>query len=108
MIDNNILYLKSLTDKNNFIKANLTRNSNLYDVSIQNNNFNDLNNIELDFKDYLLDLENGKSIDWLILSQILNQPLRSLEIFGINISNSTVITKIISLFIIVIIGKELI
>ena len=107
-IDNNQKYLNSLTDKSNFIKRNLEKNTNLHHIEINSNNFDNINNNELEFKNYLIDIENGKSIDWIILSMILNQSLRPLEIFGINISNSTVITKIISLSIFIIIGKEII
>lgn len=108
IIDNNQKYLNSLTDKNNFVKRNLEKNTNLHHIEINNNNFDNINSNELEFKNYLIDIENGKSIDWVILSMILNQSLRPLEIFGINISNSTVITKIISLSIFIIIGKEII
>ncbi len=53
-------------------------------------------------------MENGQSIDWLIFKNILQQSLRPIEIYGIKISNSSIITKIISIFIFVIIGKQII
>ncbi len=107
IIDDNIKYLKSLNDKNTHIKQYITRKKNLYTVQIDNN----LSNIdpnEINFKNFILDMENGQSIDWLIFTNILQQSLRPIEIYGIKISNSSIITKIISIFIFVIIGKQII
>lgn len=104
-IDENIKYLKTLVDKDDCIKNNLLRETNLYkikDIDISN----DMNIKESDllFKSYIIDIENAKSVDWLIFSNILNQNLRSFEIFGLKIENSSLISKIVSLSILVIFG----
>jgi len=107
IIDDNIKYLKSLNDKNINIKEYIHRNKNLYDIKIDNN-LSNIDSNELNLKNFILDMENGNSLDWLIYSNILNQNLRKIEILGIEISNSNIITKIISLFVFIIIGKQII
>ena len=107
IIDDNIKYLKSLNDKNTNIKQYIIRKKNLYTVQIDNN-FENIDSNELKFKNFILDMENGESLDWLIFSNILQQPLRPIEIYGIEISNSSIITKIISIFIFIIVGKQII
>jgi len=106
IIDDNIKYLKSLSDKNNNIKDYIIRKKNLYTMQ----NDSDLTNInlnEINLKHFMLNLENGRSLDWLILSEVLMQPLRPIEIFGIEISNSTIITKIVTVFIFILIGWQI-
>ncbi len=107
IIDDNIKYLKSLNDKNINIKEYIHRKKNLYNIQIDNN-LSNIDSNELNFKNFILDIENANSLDWLIYSNILNQNLRKIEILGIEISNSNIITKIISLFVFIIIGKQII
>jgi|SaaInlStandDraft_5_1057022.scaffolds.fasta_scaffold06358_6 hypothetical protein len=107
IIDDNIKYLKSLNDKNTHIKEYITRKKNLYTIKIDND-LSKIDTNEINFKNFILDMENGQSIDWLIFSNILQQPLRPIEIYGIEISNSSIITKIVSIFIFIIIGIQII
>ena len=52
----------------------------------------------------LMPFVNGKSIDWLIFSNILNQNFQSFEIFGISINNSNLISKLLSISLILFLG----
>jgi hypothetical protein len=96
-----------LNDKNTHIKEYITRKKNLYTIKIDND-LSKIDTNEINFKNFILDMENGQSIDWLIFSNILQQPLRPIEIYGIEISNSSIITKIVSIFIFIIIGIQII
>jgi len=108
ILDDNIKYLKSLSDKNIYIKKNIIRKKNLYDIKANNVNLNKINSNELLFKNIIIDIENSESIDWLIYSSILHQPLRSFEIFGFQINNSKIIIKMVSISVFILIGKLLI
>ena len=104
-IDENVKYLKTLVDKNECVKDNLLRETNLYKIK-ELDLSNDINipQKELLLKNYIIDIENAQSIDWLIFSNVLNQNFRSFEIFGLKIENSSLISKIVSLSILIIFG----
>jgi hypothetical protein len=88
------------------LKSYITRKEYLYHV--ETNNLNDISTNELLLKTYLLDIENSNLSDWNLLSFVINQKLRCFDIFGIEFDNSTLIYKIFSLSIILIIGKKVI
>lgn len=102
-VSNIVDYLKSLICKSNNIRSYLSRKSNLYNVK-NINSFEVFPTNEVIFKNYIVDIENGKSIDWLIFSNILNQDFKSFEIFGIAINNSNLISKLLSVSLILFLG----
>ena len=106
--DDNIKYLKSLADKNIYIKNYLLRKKNLYSIQLNTNNFSEINLNEISFKNFILNEENSQSIDWLIFSIILRQPLNKFEAFGFELNNSNILLKLVSLCVIILIGKEII
>ena len=100
-------YLYSLCTKNRSINDYISRKKNIYLFEEKGIELNNINQNELNFKNYLIDIENSQSIDWIIFNEIIRQDWKKLEIFGININNSNLIIKIISLFLILIIGKQI-
>ena len=105
-LQDSITYIKSNIDKSSYLKSYITRKEYLYHV--ETNNLNDISTNELLLKTYLLDIENSNLSDWNLLSFVINQKLRCFDIFGIEFDNSTLIYKIFSLSIILIIGKKVI
>lgn len=101
-------YLYSLCTKNRSINDYISRKKNIYLFEEKGIELNNINQNELNFKNYLIDIENSQSIDWIIFNEIIRQDWKSFEIFGIQINNSNLIIKIISLFLILIIGKQII
>ena len=88
-----------------------TKNVNFFiNYNFENNSIelNNINQNELSFKNYLIDIENSQSIDWIIFNEIIRQKWKQFEVFGIEINNSSIIIKIISIFLILIIGKQII
>ena len=107
-IDNDIDYLKSTCIKNRSISDYITRKKNIYFFESNAIELENINSNELSFKNYLVDVENSQSIDWLIFDKIINEKWRDFEIFGVKINNSSIIIKIFSLFLILILGKQII
>tara|TARA_Y100000991_G_C21723176_1_gene243088 strand:+ start:298 stop:528 length:231 start_codon:yes stop_codon:yes gene_type:complete len=58
-------------------------------------------------KTYLLNLENGNVIDWHVFSNILNQPLKCFDIFGVNIENSNIVTQLVTYSILIIFSRKI-
>ena len=54
---------------------------------------------ELEIKNFFIDIENSKSIDWIIFIEILKLNWSKFNIFGVDIENSTIIRKLISVVI---------
>lgn len=101
-----ISYLRSYSDKTKNIKYNFFRKMNI--TNLEDIEFMQIQDNILNFKSYILDIENSNLLDWFIFSQILQQDWKGIQVFGINIQHNTLITKIISVIIIVILGPEFI
>jgi len=101
-------YLNSLCTKNRSINDYISRKKNIYLFENNSIELNNINQNELSFKNYLIDIENSQSIDWIIFNEIIRQKWKQFEVFGIEINNSSIIIKIISIFLILIIGKQII
>lgn len=106
-IDDNIEYLNSICSKNRSLHDYIKRKKNIYSFETNSIDLNNINMNELSFKNYIIDIENAQTIDWLIFDKIINRPWRAFEIFGLKINNSNIIIKMCSLFIILIIGKQI-
>lgn len=96
-------YLSSLSLKNKNVRGNLSRKTNLYTIK-DISSLNDINLNEIIFKSYIVDIENGKSIDWFIFNSILCQEFKSFEIFGVKINNSSLISKLVTISLVTLIG----
>lgn len=107
-INSNISYLKSICSKNKSINDYISRKKNIYLFENNSIQINKINQNELSFKNYLIDIENAQSIDWIIFDTIINQKWNQFDVLGIDIDNSTIIMKIFSIFLILIIGKQII
>lgn len=107
-INSNITYLKSICSKNKSINDYITRKKNIYLFENSSIQINNINQNELSFKNYLIDIENAQSIDWIIFDTIINQKWNQFDILGVEIDNSTLIMKIFSIFLVLIIGKQII
>lgn len=107
-IDSDIDYLKSICVKNRSISDYISRRKNIYFFESNAIELENINTNELSFKNYLVDVENSQSIDWIIFDKIINEKWRDFEIFGVKINNSSIIIKIFSLFLILILGKQII
>jgi hypothetical protein len=101
-------YLNSLCTKNRSINDYISRKKNIYLFEENSIELNNINQHELNFKNYLIDIENSQSIDWIIFNEVIRQKWKDFEIFGIEINNSSIIIKIISVFLLLIIGKQII
>ena len=100
-ISNNIKNLKQITANNKFMITFFERKHNYQTI--------DLNNLEnLEIKNYIIDIENGRSIDWIIFNTLLNEKWDNFDIFGFDWDNGNILIKIISLILTVIIGKNII
>ena len=107
-INLNVYYLKSVCSKNKSINDYILRKKNIYLFEKNSLEINKINQNELSFKNYLIDIENSQSIDWIIFDTIINQKWSQFDILGVEINNSTIIMKIFSIFLILIIGKQII
>lgn len=105
-ISNNRDKINFIINNNRYIRLFLERKKDNYNMNIELSNLNNYNNNELSFKNYLLELENGDSIDWMILNNVITQPWKSFEIFGFEFGNNEIILKLLSLFIFLWIGKS--
>ena len=96
-------YLSSLSLKNKSVRSNLSRKTNLYTIK-DISSLDDINLNEIIFKSYIVDIENGKSIDWLIFNNILCQEFKSFEMFGVSINNSSLISKLVTISLVTLVG----
>ena len=71
-------------------------------------NLEKINNNELEIKNFFIDIENSKSIDWIIFIEILKLNWSKFNIFGVDIENSTIIRKLISVIILILFGRVII
>ena len=106
-IDDLIIYLKSMNDKSIVLKNFLIRNANNYTFN-KINDINEINTKELLYKNFVLNLENGNSNDWLIFSTILNQELKTFDLFGIEINNGNLIYKLTLLTFVILFGSYIV
>lgn len=107
-IYDNIDEIKSIIDNNRYIRLFLERKKETYNLNIELSELNNYNINELNFKNYLLEIENGDSIDWMILNNVTNQKWKSFEVFGFELNNNDIIIKLLSLLILLLIGKSII
>ena len=107
-ISDNIDGIKSIIDNNRYIRLFLERKKETYNLNMELSELDSYNTNELNFKNYLLEIENGDSIDWMILNNVINQKWKSFEVFGFQISNNDIILKLASLLILLLIGKSII
>ena len=106
-ISDSIDEIKSFIDNNRYIRLFLERKKETYNLNIELSELNSYNTNELNFKNYLLEIENGDSIDWMILNNVINQKWKSFEVFGFQISNNDIILKLLSLLLVLWVGKVL-
>lgn len=107
-ISNNTDSIKSLIDNNKYIRLFLSRKKESYQLNIELSELNSYNPNQLNLKNYLLGIENGDSIDWMILNNIINQNWKPFEILGFEISNKDIVFKLFSLLVLLWIGNEII
>ena len=106
-IDDLIIYLKSNNNKLIVLKNFLIRNTNNYTFN-KINDISEINTKEVLYKNFVLNLENGNSNDWLIFSTILNQELKTFDLFGIEINNGNLIYKLILLTFVILFGNYIV
>lgn len=107
-LDNNLKLLNSLCTSNSYIKNYIMRNKNVYHIQTNQDNLSEINNNELEIKNFFIDIENSKSIDWIIFIEILKLNWCKFNIFGVDIENSTIIRKLISVIVLIIFGRVII
>lgn len=107
-LDSNLKLLNSLCTSNSYIKNYIMRNKNVYHIQTNQDNLKELNNNELEIKNFFIDIENSKSIDWIIFIEILKLNWCKFNIFGVDIENSTIIRKLISVIVLIIFGRVII
>ena len=76
-------------------------------MNIELDDLNNYNSNQLHFKNYLLEIENGDSIDWLILNNITAQKWAPFEILGYEWNNNNIIFRLLSLIILLWVGKDI-
>jgi len=94
-------------DNNKYLRLFLERHKETYSLNIELDELNNYNPNQLHFKNYLLEIENGDSIDWLILNNITSQKWRSFEILGYEWNNNNIIFRLLSLIILLWVGKDI-
>lgn len=107
-LDTNLKLLNSLCTSNSYIKNYIMRNKNVYHIQTNQDNLREINNNELEIKNFFIDIENSKSIDWIIFIEILKLNWCKFNIFGVDIENSTIIRKLISVIVLIIFGRVII
>ncbi len=107
-INNSIDGIRNTIDSNRYLRQFLDRKKENYSININLNDLNGINDNKINFKNYLLELENGESIDWLIINNITSQKWKSFEILGYDWNNNNIIAKISSLIVLMLFGKTLI
>lgn len=100
--DDKIKDLKQYTANSKYMRLFLDRKNDNYKIDIDNYNLK-----EISLKNFILDLENGNSIDWYIFNKILNEEWGSFEIFGFDWDNGNIIIKLVSLIVILVIGFDI-
>ena len=86
-LDSNLKLLDSLCTSNSYIKNYIIRNKNVYHIQTDQDNLDNLNKNELEVKNFFIDIENSKSIDWIIFIEILKLNWCKFNIFGVDIEN---------------------
>lgn len=107
-LDTNLNLLNSLCTSNSYIKNYIIRNKNVYHIQTNQDNLDNLNRNELEMKNFFIDIENSKSIDWIIFIEILKLNWCKFNIFGVDIENSTIIRKLISVIVLILFGRVII
>ena len=107
-IDDSIASIRNIIDNNKYLRLFLERKTDNYSLNIELDELNNMNSNQINFKNYLLEIENGNSIDWMIINNITSQPWKSFEIFGYQWNNNDIISKLLSLIILLSIGKAII
>ena len=96
-----------MNDKSIVLKNFLIRNINNYTFN-KINDISEINTKEVLYKNFVLNLENGNSNDWLIFSTILNQELKTFDLFGIEINNGNLIYKLTLLTFVILFGSYIV
>lgn len=107
-LDGNLKLLNSICTSNSYIKNYILRNKNVYHIQTNQDKLMDLNHNELEIKNFFIDIENSKSIDWIVFIEILKLNWCKFNVFGVDIENSTIIRKLISVIILIIFGRVII
>ena len=81
-INTSISGIINIVDNNKYLRLFLERHKETYSLNIELDDLNNYNSNQLHFKNYLLEIENGDSIDWLILNNITAQKWAPFEILG--------------------------
>lgn len=80
----------------------------MYHIQTNQYDLKKINPKELEIKNFFIDIENSKSIDWIIFIEILKLNWSKFNIFGVDIENSTIIRKLISVVILILFGRVII
>lgn len=107
-LDSNLKLLNTLCTSNSYIKNYIIRNKNVYHIQTNQYDLKKINPKELEIKNFFIDIENSKSIDWIIFIEILKLNWSKFNIFGVDIENSTIIRKLISVVILILFGRVII
>ncbi len=107
-ISDNIQGIKSIIDNNRYIRLFLERKKESYNLNLEMTELDNYNINEINFKNYILEIENGDSIDWMILNNVINQQWKAFEVFGFEINNNDIIFKLFSLLLLLWLGKSVI
>jgi hypothetical protein len=107
-INNSIDSIRNTIDNNRYLRLFLERKPDDYSLNIELEELDQINSNQINLKNYLLEIENGNSIDWMIINNITSQPWKSFEILGYEWKNNDIISKLLSLIILLWIGKSII
>ena len=107
-INGSIDGIRNTIDNNRYLRQFLDRKTENYSLNINLQDLNTINNNQINFKNYLLEIENGESLDWLIINNITSQQWKSFEILGYDWNNNNIIAKLASLIVILLFGKSII
>ena len=106
-INTSISGIINIVDNNKYLRLFLERHKETYSLNIELDDLNNYNSNQLHFKNYLLEIENGDSIDWLILNNITAQKWAPFEILGYEWNNNNIIFRLLSLIILLWVGKDI-
>jgi len=107
-IHDSIDKIRNTIDNNRYLRLFLERKKDSYSLNIELNELDNYNSNQINFKNYLLELENGDSIDWMIINNVTSQNWKSFDIFGFDFKNNNIVFRLLSIIIALWIGKSII
>ena len=104
-IGESIKNLKITIDNNRFIRMFLDRNQ-IHEINYDFENINEIPINQLCMRNHMIEVENGNSIDWIIINYTINQEWNTFDILSFDWSNYSIIFRFISFIIILWIGNH--